>query len=201
MSKIYTMLLGLLAVAMMISIGCRTGKRTFQSQKIDSADSCVAGVPTQVYTLHKVQVQWRVGGEINEIDEGRTTENELPGKYLVQPVSHQAANNAPPEEIHVTTHFCRLPIAYAVDAIGTPFGTDEAKIELNADGTLKMASEKRDHQIDELITSVTEAADTILPKLPGTRTEMGEEGNPYSFYPALPAQAEVIAILEITPLQ
>ncbi len=186
-------------VALVTIAGCRTGKRTFQARKLNTADDCVQGLPTQVLTLHKVRVQWQSGNGVQQlIDEGRvgavTDASVQPAAHL-EPANQQLSS---PAQMHVTTHFCRLPLVYGVDAIGTPIGTDHARLEFYENGMLKKAEEERDHQVDELITSVTEAAEKVIPF---QGLERGEGNNPYEFFPPLPADAQIVEILEIVPLQ
>lgn len=196
--------------------GCCAGKRTFQSSRLSSQAECTSGVPTLVYKLHKVTVQWVEGPEVAEVqgatpETGTTTGGEGDTEEgsegsarrntgVIQAGLKQeliAYETIASPEMHTTVHFCRLPVAYAVEAIGTPFGSDEASIEFNEDGSLKKATQKRDHQIDELITSVTEGAKNLS----GAVLESGlDSNNPYDFYPRLPSNASVVAIIDILPM-
>jgi len=147
-----------------------------------------------VYKLHQVVVRWKEGPAVVQqpVDEGGTVtmKNNRPA---VASVSYQQGVDT---TIHQTKHFCRLPETYAIEPLGTPFGTDEASVELNADGSLKVIKQKRDHQIDELVTSVAEGAKTLS----GLQEGSLSASNPYSFYPPLPPNAQIIEFLEISPL-
>ena len=181
-----------------LSSGCQQGKRTFHSYRVDTNAACLTGVPTQVMTLHQVRVQWRPGDSVQEfIDEqGRVGSLHPGGQSKVQATTYHEPTNSTNGD-RVTTHFCRLPIVYSVDAVGTPFGTDEFALEFYDNGALKKAESKRDHQIDELVSSVSEAAENLVPSL-----ERGTEAsNPFEFYPPLPPHAQIIEILEISPIQ
>lgn len=104
-----------------------------------------------------------------------------------------------PEEpkVYTTTHFCRLPVMYAVDAYGAPVGQDDATIDLNPDGTLDQAKQKRDQRIPELVTAIGDA----VPKLAGVKESGGASNNPYDFYPPLPEGAVILSIVGLTEMR
>ena len=117
----------------------------------------------------------------------------------VKNVSLQEPKAEKPAEpkIYTTTHFCRLPVMYAVDHYGTPIGNDESKVTVNADGSFASAEQKRDHQLDELI----EAIGTAAPKIAGIKESGSTSTNPYDFYPPLPPGAVILSITGLTEMR
>lgn len=182
-----------------------TGCKTFRTERVCNEREPFRGIPTLVYKTHVLTVQWKMGpkGYSEGASGAKGTEvplNAAPGDGGSDPlagggatktsVAFQDADTPNQEEIFITQHFCRLPVMYAVDPIGTPVGKDNGTIELNADGSMKKATEERDHQVDELITAVGDAVNTL-----NGRTEGGlAPENPFDFYPPLPKGAIILSI-------
>lgn len=187
----------LIAVSLLAGI---SGCKTFRTERVREDCEAFRGIPTQVYKTHMVTVRWMLGPSTqqkDEINEGGTMTGTQLGEPSVQLVSSQDPESGK-ATVYTSKHFCRIPVTYAVDPIGTPFGTDEASLTLNGDGSLNLASQKRDHQVDELITAVGDA----IPKLsPSTEAAFDDSNNPYGFFPKLPDGAVILEIVEIGELE
>lgn len=56
-----------------------------------------------------------------------------------------------------TQHYCRLPVLYGVDVMKAPLGKTTGEFTFGEDGQLTKSHADVDQQVDEIITSVTEA--------------------------------------------